>query len=118
MNARQMGGKRTAIDTALVGTCARGRRVSLVVGGFGGRNGLLDILERQMKLLRVEPLRTPAELRTLQLMKEMPQAVILQQRLVALGNRGVTLGPRRREQRLQRFDIRGQLRCRVAHARN
>ena len=36
----------------------------------------------------------------------------------ALGKRGVALGPRRREERLQRVDVHWQLRCGVAHARN
>ena len=79
--------------------------VLLVVGGLVAGNGLLDVLERQKQLLGIELLRTPAELRTLQLAQQMPQAIDLRQRLVALGDRGVTLRTRRREQRMQRFDI-------------
>lgn len=63
----QMGGKRTAIGPALVGAYLGGRRVLLVVGGFGRRDGLLDILERQSELVRIELLRTPAKLHALQL---------------------------------------------------
>jgi hypothetical protein len=44
-----------------------GRRVLLVVGGFGRRDGLLDILERQSELVRIELLRTSAKLHALQL---------------------------------------------------
>ena len=80
--------------------------------------GLLDILQRQQQLLGIELLRAPAELRALQLAQEMTQAIILRQRLVALGDRGVTLGTRRRKQRMQRFDIGGKLRCDLAHARH
>jgi len=44
-------------------------------------------------------------LRALQLTQEMPQAVILRQRLVALGDCCVTLCTRRRHQRMQRFNV-------------
>jgi hypothetical protein len=52
---------------------------------------------------------TPAELRTLQLAQEMPQAIDLRQRVVALGDRGIALRPRRRHQRMQHFDVGGKL---------
>jgi hypothetical protein len=48
----------------------------------------------------------------------MPQAVILRQGLVALGDRGVTLRTRRRDQRLQRFNIGWKLIRALAHAHN
>jgi len=51
VHARQMAGKRAAIGAALLGALARPRRVLLVVVGFGRRNGLLDILERQIELI-------------------------------------------------------------------
>ena len=118
IDARQMGGKRAAIGAALVGARSCGRRVLLVVVGLVAGNGLLDVLERQKQLLGIELLRAPAKLRALQLAQQMPQAVDLRQRLVALGDRGVALRTRRREQRLQRFDIHRKLRCGLAHARN
>jgi len=118
IDVRQMGGKRAAIGAALVAARPRRHRIHLVVVGFVCRNDLLDILERQKELLGIELLRAAAELRALQLAQQMPQPVILRQRPVALGDRGVTLGPPRRQQRLQRFDIHRQLRCGVAHARN
>ena len=94
-------------------------RVLLVVVGLVAGNGLLDVLERQKQLLRIELLRTPAELRALQLMQQMPQAINLRQRLVALGERGVALCTRRHKERLQRFDIDRKLRCGAfAHARH
>ena len=117
MLARQMGGKRAAIDAPLLGTGACSRRVSLVVIGFGGRDGLLDILERQSELVRIELLRTPAKLHTLQLIQEVLQAQILRQRLVTLGNRRIALGARCRKQRLQCRDIGWQFGAR-AHARH
>ncbi len=117
VHARQMGGKRAAIGATLVGARPGGHWVLLVVVGLVCRNDLFDILERQKELLGIELLRAAAELRALQLAQQMPQPVILRQRPVALGDRGVTLGPRRRQQRLQRFDIHRQLRCGVAHAR-
>jgi len=55
-------------------------------------------------------------LRTLQLPQEMPQAVDLRQCLVALRDRDVTLRTRRRDQRVQRFDVGRKLMRVVAHA--
>jgi hypothetical protein len=118
MNAWQMVGKRAAAGVALVGARLGGHWVLLVVFGFVGRDDLLDILERQKQLLGIELLRTPAKLRALQLAQEMPQAVILRQGLVALGDRGVTLRTRRRDQRLQRFNIGWKLIRALAHAHN
>jgi hypothetical protein len=46
MQVRQMGRKRAAIGATLLGASGRPDRVSLVVIGFGGGNGLLDILKR------------------------------------------------------------------------
>ena len=91
--------------------------VFLVVGGLVAGNGLLDILERQKQLLGIELLRSPAELSTLQLAQEMPQAINLRKRMIALCDRGVTLRTRRRDQRMQRFNIRSKL-CDLAHARH
>ena len=72
----------------------------------------------EQQLLGIELLRTAAELRALQLAQQMPQAIDLRQRLVALRERGITLSACRREQRLQRFDIHRQLRCGLVHARH
>jgi hypothetical protein len=44
-------------------------RGPLVVLGFTGGNGLLDILEGQMQLIRVELIRAPAKLHALQLIR-------------------------------------------------
>jgi hypothetical protein len=77
----------------------------LVIVGLVCRNDLLDILKRQTQLIGIKLLRAPAELRALQLTQEVPQAVILRQRLVALGDRGVTLRTCRRQQRMQRFNV-------------
>ena len=117
IHARQMGRKRAAIGAALFGARPFGHRVLLVVVGLVAGNGLLDVLDCQKQLLWIELLRTPAELRALQLMQEMPQAINLRQRLVALGERGVALRTRRRKERMQRFDIHRKLRCGFAHAR-
>ena len=67
MNARQMSGKRTAIEPTLLGASTRPDRVSLVVVGLGGGNRLLDILKREMQLVRIKLLRAGAKLRALQL---------------------------------------------------
>ena len=55
-------------------------------------------------------------MRALQLAQQVPQAIHLRQRLVALGNRRVTLRARRRDQRVQRFDVGRKLMRVVAHA--
>jgi hypothetical protein len=90
----------------------------LVLAGLVPGNGLLDIFEGQKQLLGIELLRTPSELRTLQLPQEMPQAIDLRQRVVALGDRGVTLRMRSRYQRMQHLDVGRKLMCDLAHARH
>lgn len=117
IDARQMSGKRATIGAALVGPRLCRHRVLLILAGLAPGNRLLDILERQKQLFGIKLLRTPAKLRTLQLAQEMPQAINLRQRLVALGDRGITFRTRRRDQRMQRFDIGGKLRCGLTHAR-
>src|SRR3954454_5565584 len=90
IHARQMGRKRATIAAALLGTRAPSHRVLLVVVGVVCRDGLFDILERQIKLLRIKLLRTTTKLCTPQLMQEMPHAVILRPRLVTFSNGQVT----------------------------
>jgi hypothetical protein len=116
MNARQMGGKRATSGAVLLGMLARPHWVMLVVGGFGCRNGLLNILKRQLQLVRIELLRPAAKLHALQLMQQVLQAVILRQHLVTLGNRRIALCACRNKERLQRRDISGKLVCALAHA--
>ena len=98
MHARQMGGKRAALGPALFRAGASALLILLVVGGLARGDGLLDILERQGELVRIELLRPTAELHALQLTQEMLQAIDLRQRLVALGERG-------RQPRLQLGDF-------------
>jgi hypothetical protein len=116
IDARQMSGKRATIDAALVGPRRCRRRVLLVLAGLIPGDGLLDILKRQKQLLGIELLRTPAKLRTLQLAQQMPQAINLRQRLVALGDRGIPFRTRRRDQHMQRFDLGRKPSCALAHA--
>jgi hypothetical protein len=66
-------------------------------------------------LFWIELLRAAAELCALKLAQEVTQPIILRQRLIALGNRRVTLRARRRNQRLQRVDIGQKLVCDVIH---
>jgi hypothetical protein len=115
VNARQVGGKRTAIGATLFATRPCGGRVRPIGGGFVRGKGLLDIFERKLQLLGVKLLRTPAKLRALQLAQQMPQAIDLRQRMVALDERRITLRTRRRDQRMERFDIGRKLICDLAH---
>ena len=111
VDMRQMARKRTALGAASVGACPGSGRVLPVRGRGLTGDGLLDVLERQLQLFGIELLRTPAELRTLQLAQQVPQPVILRQRLVALRTRGS-------EQRVQRVDVVGKLIRSLAHARH
>jgi hypothetical protein len=123
VDMRQVRGKR-ARDAALVAARACARRILLVFDRLVAGNGLLDVLDRQKQLLGIELLRAAAELRALQLAQQMPQAVYLRQRLVALGHRSVAscdrtvaLRPSCRDQRLQRVDVGRKLICDLAHVR-
>ena len=115
IHVRQMDGKRAAIGAALFATRPCGHWVLPVVGRLVAGNRLFNILECQKQLLGIELLRTPAELRTLQLAQQMPQAINLRKGMIALYDRGVTLRTRRRDQHMQRIDIRP---CDLAHARH
>ena len=106
MNARQMGGQRAAIG------CGASRRARAPPPGsvLSSSASLAAIAcsissSARRELLRIELLRAPAKLHAPQLLQQVLQAVILRQRLVALGNRRVPLRQRRREQRLQHCDI-------------
>jgi len=70
MDARQMSGKRPAVDSAPLSVSASPSRVSLVVVSLAGGNRLPDILKRQMQLVRIELLRAAAKLRALQLAQQ------------------------------------------------
>jgi hypothetical protein len=52
------------------------------------------------------------------LLQQMPQPIVLGQRLVALGDRGVSFRQHHRKPRLQYFDIGRKLICALAHARH
>ena len=117
IHARQMGRKRAAIGAARFAARLCSHRALLVLSGFVCGDGLLDIFERQKQLLGIEFLRAPAELRTLKLPQEVPQAIVLQKRWGTLGHRGVTFRTHCRKERMQRFDIGRKLRCDLAHAR-
>ena len=112
-----MGGKRVALGPAPFRTSASALLVLLVVGGLVRGDGLLDILERQGELVRVELLRPAAELHALQLMQEMLQAIVAGESLVARRDRGVALGERGRELRLQLGDVHWRLIRALAHDR-
>jgi transposase-like protein len=116
VDVRQMGRKCATIAVAPISALACARRVLLVLGRLVAGNGLLDVLNGQQQLLRIELFRPAAELRTLQLPQEVAQPVVLRQRLIAFGNRSVALGARRRDQRLQRLDTGRNLICDLAHA--
>ena len=86
--------QRAAIGSTLFGAHLCGYRVLLVVVGFALGNRLLDILECQEQLVGIELLRAFAEVRTLQLAKQMAQAIDLRERAVALADGGLALGDR------------------------
>jgi hypothetical protein len=59
---------------------------------LGGRSGLLEVLEAELELVGVEPLRAPAEPPALQLPDQEPQLLDLGSRRIMLGAKGVPLG--------------------------
>ena len=113
-----MRGQYVAAAASFFGAVGGTRRVLFVLGGLVGGNGLLNVLERQKQLLGIELLRAATEPRTLQLAQQMPQPIVLRQRLVALGDRRVALRARRRKQCLQRLDVGRKMICDLAHVRN
>ena len=100
-----MRGQRAAVRPALFSPRRRGGLVLLVVGRLAGRDRLLDVLQRQSELVRIELLGLAAELHSLKLAQKMREAIVLPERRVALDNRGVPLGERRGQLRLQRIDV-------------
>jgi hypothetical protein len=116
IHTRQMRGKRAAVGAALCGPRLGAGHILLVFARLVPRNRLFDVFERQKQLLGIELLRALPELRPLQLAQQMPQAIDLRQRMVALGKRGIPLGTHRRQQRMQGFDVRWKLMRVLAHA--
>ena len=114
---RQMTRQRTAIGAPLFRPRLRSRWIALVGGGFVGGDSLLSVLDRQKQLIGIKLLGAAAELRPLQLPQQMTKAVILRERVVALGKGGIALSACHHKQRLQRFDVSRKLRSDVAHAR-
>jgi len=75
------------------------------------------LISRSGADVTIEP-DAPAELRTLQLTKQMAQAIELGERLVTFGDRRIAFGAHRLQQRKQRFDVGGNLCCGLTHARD
>ena len=111
-----MSGKRPAVDSTPLSVSASPSRVSLVVVSLAGGNRLLDILKRQMQLVRIELLRAAAKLRALQLAQQMLQAIILRLQEIALCQRDVPLRARLCKERLQGCDMGWQRIGALAHA--
>jgi len=72
---------------------------------FAGRDRLLDILQRQSERVRIELLGLAPELHSLELAKKMRETIVLPEHRVALDDRGVPLGQRHGQLRLQRIDV-------------
>ena len=64
----------------------------LLLRRLGRRDGLLEVLEAELQLVGVEPLRAAAELPALQLPDQEPQLLDLGLRRVTLGANGIPLG--------------------------
>jgi hypothetical protein len=105
VNARKMGRQHAAVRPALLGPSNSGFLVPPVVRRFAGRDRLLDILQRQSELVRIELLGLAPELHSLELAKKMRETIVLPEHRVALDDRGVPLGQRRGQLRLQRIDV-------------
>ncbi len=105
VNARKMSGQRAAARPALLHPRGGSGLVLLVVGRLAGRDHLFDVLQRQGELARIELLGLAPELHSLELAQKMREAIVLPERSVALDDRGVPLGQRRGQLRLQRIDV-------------
>ena len=114
VHARQMGRKRAALGSALLAAGPRRRRILLVVGTRRPQ-WPADILS-QLQLLGIGL--SGGRTASGAIGQQMLQVIHPRQRVVALGDRSVSLNAHRRYQRLQRFDIHRQLIRPLAHARN
>jgi hypothetical protein len=83
-------------------------RVALLDLGRGLCDGLFDVFERELQLVRVESFRAPAELHALQLAQQVPQSIVLLGQQIALGQRGIALGKHAAQQTVQGCDVRRQ----------
>ena len=111
---------------------ARSRRGG-TLGDLGLRlcHSLLDLLERELQLIGIEPLRAAPEAGALQLAKQVTQPIELLVRTIALRHRGIArdhqgialgnkhrmLGQPAARQVAQRFDVVGKV-CWIAHAQS
>ena len=105
LNPRQVLRQRAAAGPARLGAGALEYRIGLLLSGFGFGNGLLDILQCEIKLVGVELFRAPAEPQPLQLADQMAKAIILGGKLGLFGTLGIAFGPGLRQHRAQRGDI-------------
>ena len=100
-----MSRKRAAIRPATGGARLGCRLVLLVIRGFAGRDRLLDVLQRQRELIRIELLGSAAELHPLKLAQQMQEAVVLDEDCIPLRDRGVPLAQRRSQARFKRLGV-------------
>jgi len=88
---------------------------NLLLLRFGFGDGQFQILQREIELVGIEPLRAPPELHALKLANQVTQPVVLDGKLLALvgksrpfGALGVAFGPRRDEHCSQHGSIVGE----------
>ena len=121
-DARQMRGQRWTLP--LPRRPGLGRRGGMLGKlGLGPCHRLLDLFQRELQLVGIEPLRAAPEAGALELTKQVAQPIDLFDRTIALRNRGVTLrahrialGERTAHQIAQRFDVVGEEFGAIAHA--
>ena len=94
LDARQMLGQRAAAGPALLGAGPFQRQVGLLLLGSRLGDRLFEILQRQIELVGIEPLRATAELQALQLPDQVAQPVVLPRKPVALVGQPRPLGSR------------------------
>ena len=98
LDAREMGGRRSAVDAAAFAARRFPRRVGGVLSGPVLGDLLRSLLERELQLIRVEPLGAPAEGRALEHGDDRPEPRDLLGEIVLLRPRGT-------QERLQRRRI-------------
>jgi hypothetical protein len=104
LDARQLRRQRGAAVGAPPALWRRQLRFALCRPGGVVRHRLLEVFEGELQLVGIELLGAPAKL---QLVRQIPQPIVLLGQSVALGQRRIAFGDHAAQQAAQRFDVLG-----------
>jgi len=106
MDMRQMGGQRATIDPPFP---RRNGSLRLLLDHFGSGDCLLDVFQRQIELVGIQPSQTLAlGVEALRLAQQLAKPLVHRQQLIPLGNRRIALGDGAQCQRAQCINIVGK----------